>query len=154
MVSYSKKQNLKGFSLIEITVTLAVLMSFSLLIFPVGINQSKKSKLESYASQFATDLYYQQQRSRLKNIPSGISLAGNSYILYDGVSFSEATSSDIKKYPFNIHITAVALNESANEISFNPGSFRPNYFGSFKLTDQTNYITIYINEEGLVWYKE
>ncbi len=149
----NRKQNLKGFSLLEIVVTLGVLMTFALIVFPVGINKNQKSKLEIYASQIVTDLNYQQQRSYLKNIPTGVSLGGNTYTLFDGTTLSTATDTDIKKYPNNIQITNISLLNLSDEISFNSASFRPNFYGFFRITDQINYINVYINEEGLIWFE-
>lgn len=152
MVKDIKNKNLNGFTLLEIVVTLGIMMTFALIVFPVGISKSKKTKLESYASQLATDIHYQQQRSSLRGIATGVSLGVNTYTLFDGNSLATATDTDVKQYPTNIRITSIALSTS-NEILFPAGKFKPTVYGSLVLTDGNNIMNIYINQEGLVGYE-
>ncbi|HRX43714.1 MAG TPA: prepilin-type N-terminal cleavage/methylation domain-containing protein [Candidatus Dojkabacteria bacterium] len=152
MVNNIKEKKLKGFSLLEIIVTLGIMMLFAGIVFPVGVNKSQKTKLESYASQLVTDIYYQQQRSSYKNISSGVSLGVNSYILFDGDSLSTATYTEVKQFPSNTRITSIALTAS-NEILFSAGEFKPTVYGTLVLTDGTNTVEVYINREGLVGYE-
>ncbi len=152
MVRSIKKKNLKGFTLLEVILTLGIMMLFAVIVFPVGINRSQKTKLESYASQLVTDIYYQQQRSFFKNISTGVSLGVNTYTLFDGDSLSTATDTDVKQYPANIRITSIALSTS-NEILFPAGEFKPTVFGTLVLTDGTNTVDVYINKEGLIGYE-
>lgn len=148
------KQNLKGFSLLEILVTLSIMMTFAFVVFPVGINNNAKSKLQSYASQIVTDIYYQQSRCKLKGVNTGVLLSTNTYTIFDGESYATATDTDLKKYPQNVRITGISLlSPGTNEILFTEGSFRPTYEGQFQLTDSTNTVTVYINKEGLIWYE-
>ena len=147
------KKKLNGFSLFEVIVTMGILMMLSLLVFPVATNRARKSKLESHASQIATDLYYQQQRADQKNISTGISLGTSSYTLFDGDTLATATDTDVKSYPTNILITSITLN-GTNEISFPQGEFKPQYYGYFNITDSQNTMRVYINQEGLIWYEE
>ena len=152
MVNNIKEKKLKGFSLLEIIVTLGIMMLFAGIVFPVGVNKSQKTKLESYASQLVTDIYYQQQRSSFKDISTGVSLGVNTYTLFDGESLSTALDTDLRKYPANIRITSIALTAS-NEIFFPAGEFKPSVYGTLLLTDGTNIVEVYINREGLVGYE-
>ena len=154
MANNSNKQNLKGFSLLEIIITISIMMAFAFIVFPVGINNNQKSKLQNYASLIVTDIYYQQQRSKLTGLSNGILLGTNSYTLFDGESYSTATETDLKKFPQNIRITGISLlSPGTNEILFTNGSFKPTYEGSFQLTDSINVVRVYINKEGLTWYE-
>jgi Tfp pilus assembly protein FimT len=153
MVRNLKTKKLQGFSLFELLVTMGILMMLSFLVFPVAVNKGQESKLESYASQLATDIYYQQQRCRFKNITGGVAIGGNSYTLFDGNSLAEATDTDVRRYPTNISFTSVSI-QNGDTIFFNNGEFKPVSYGSLTLTDGTNYIEIYINREGLVGYEK
>jgi len=153
MVKNEYKNKLNGFSLFEILITMGILMMLSLIVFPVATNKARESKLEAYASQIATDLYYQQQRAKQKNLGTGISLGTNSYTLFDGDSLGTATDTDQKSYPNNILITSIALT-GTNEISFLGGKFKPMYYGYFNITDSHNIVRVYINQEGLIWYEK
>ena len=148
-----KKNNLKGFSLFEVLVTISILMLLSLVVFPVAINRTQENRLESYASQLVTDIYFQQQRSYLRNSPGGVSLGVNTYTLFDGDSLDVASDTDLKTYPSNIRITSISMSGS-NEITFLSGEFKPVSYGTFVLTNGMHNFRIYINREGLVGYEK
>ncbi len=152
MVKNIERKNLKGFSIFELLVTMAILMILSLLVFPLAINKTQESKLQSYASQLVTDIYYQQNKCNLNNMPGGISLGTNTYTLFYGDSFATSTDTDLKKYPSNIRITSIALTNS-NEITFTAGDFKPTSYGTLTVTDGMNSIKVYINKEGLIGYE-
>lgn len=147
------KKKLKGFSLFELLITIGILMTLSLLVFPITVSKTQESKLESYASQLATDIYYQQQRSHFKNIAGGISFGTNRYTLFDGNSLAEAIETDEKRYPSNIRIISVSI-VNGTEIFFNQGNFKPLAYGTLIVTNGTNSIRVYINREGLVGYEK
>lgn len=147
------KNKLKGFSLFEVLVTMAILMALTFIVFPVTTRKAQESRLETYASQIATDIYYQQQRAYQKSLPTGVSLGTNSYTLFDGESLSTATETSIKSYPANILITSITLSPT-NEIAFPLRSFKPTSYGYFNITDSQNTIRVYINQEGLIWYEK
>ncbi|KKP43419.1 MAG: hypothetical protein UR32_C0001G0038 [candidate division WS6 bacterium GW2011_GWE2_33_157] len=147
------KKQLQGFSLFELLVVMGILLMLSALVFPLTIQKTQESKLESYASQLTTDIRYQQQRSSLKNMAGGISLGSNQYTLFDGESLASATDTDIKKYPTNIQITSVSLT-NGSEIFFPSGEFKPLSYGTLVVTDGRNSIRVYINMEGLIGYEK
>lgn len=147
------KTQLQGFSLFELLVVMGILLMLSALVFPTTIQKTQETKLESYASQLTTDIYYQQQRSSLKNMSEGISFGSNQYTLFDGDSLATATGTDIKRYPANIQITSVSLT-SGNEMFFPSGEFKPLSYGTLVVTDGRNSIRIYINREGLIGYEK
>jgi type II secretory pathway pseudopilin PulG len=146
------RKKYKGFSLFEILLIIGILLLITMLVFPVTLQKTQKSKLEEYAKQLTTDIYYQQQRSSLKGISGGISLGSNGYTIFDGDSLSTATETHFKEYPNNIHIEGVALT-LGNEILFTSGEFRPAVYGNMIVTDGRSLIGVYINREGLIWYE-
>lgn len=153
MVKNKYENKLNGFSLFEVLVTMAILMMLSLLVFPVTIQKAQETKLQGYASQIVTDIYYQQQRAFQKNLKGGVALGVNTYTLFDGESLVTATEKDLKKYPSNVRITSIVL-AGTNEIVFQNGEFKPLSYGYFEVTDSMNLIRVYINREGLIWYEK
>ena len=152
MNKYISKKNPKGFSLFEILVVMGILLILSVLVFPITLQKAQKSKLDSYANQLKTDIYYQQQRSAYKDIPGGIYIRANGYTLFDGESYSLASETQPKNLPANISITSVNLT-LGSEILFPAGKFKPSVYGSLVLTDGTYSVMVYINREGLIDYE-
>ena len=72
MVKRKSSNNLKGFSLLELLITMGMMMLLALIVFPVTLQKAQQSKLESYASQLVTDIYYQQQKAALKGTEGGV----------------------------------------------------------------------------------
>ncbi|MDY0097334.1 MAG: prepilin-type N-terminal cleavage/methylation domain-containing protein [Candidatus Dojkabacteria bacterium] len=153
MVKSKNKNNLKGFSLFELIITMGILMILSLIVFPIAIQKAQESKLESYASQMVTDIYYQQQRSAIKNSPEGVSFSTNEYTLFDGETLLGATETDTKKYPINIDITSINMTNGST-VSFPAGEFKPASYGTVILTDGITSVRVYINREGLIGYEK
>lgn len=147
------KNKLEGFSLFELLVTMGIMMLLSLIVFPVATQKAQETKLESYASQLVTDIYYQQQRSAHKSIPGGISFSSNGYTLFDGETLLDATETDIKDYPNNITITSISMTEG-NTIFFPTGEFKPESYGTLLITDDFNSVRVSINKEGLIVYEK
>lgn len=148
----NRDRQFEGFTLLEILLTLGILLIIGTLVLPITLQRSQESKLKVYANQLVTDIYYQQQRSSLKGIPSGIAINNNGYTLFDGESFSTASETQIKTYPANISITNVNLT-LGNEILFPEGKFKPSIYGTLVITDGQSSISIYINREGLMGYE-
>ncbi|PKN02951.1 hypothetical protein CVU76_02915 [Candidatus Dojkabacteria bacterium HGW-Dojkabacteria-1] len=146
------KNNPKGFSLFEILVVMGILLILSVLVFPITLQKAQKTKLESYANQLKTDIYYQQQRSAYKEIPGGVYIRNNGYTIFDGESFSVASETQSKNLPANMYITSINLT-LGNEILFPAGKFKPSVYGSLVLTDGTFSVLLYINREGLIDYE-
>lgn len=145
-------RKVEGFTLIEILLTLGILLIIATLVFPITLQRAQRSKLESYANQLTIDLYYQQQRSSLKEIPSGINIDSNGYTLFDGESLSTASETQVKTYPANISINSVSLT-LGSEILFPAGKFKPSIYGTLVITDGQYSALIYINREGLIGYE-
>lgn len=149
MHNENKLTTLNGFSLLEVVMTLALILLIGALLFPTTIKNIQKSQVDSYASQLATDIRYQQQRARNKNIPTGIYFQNAQYTLFDGESFAVGTEKDIKKLPSNARISRYLLTTD-NSILFPAGEFIPSSYGSITLSSSVYSTKVNINMEGLI----
>lgn len=152
MRNLHKCQKFKGFSIFEIVVTLGIILILSAIVFPFTIQKLQESKLENYASQLATDIYFQQQESYFKNALRGISFSSHGYTIFDGETLSTATETSVKNFPTNISVTPVDFN-SGTEFYFPKEEFKPSDSGYIRLFDGFNTVNIYINREGLIYYE-
>jgi Tfp pilus assembly protein FimT len=152
MNNESSTKQLKGFSLLEVVLTIGILLVISIVVFPVALNKTQQTRLETYASELVTDIYFQQQRSFLKDVPSGVLVQGNGYVLFDGEDYSTALEVDTKSLPPSISIHSISLT-TGNEIRFQSGEFKPSVYGSMILTDGNFSVRVYINQEGLIAYE-
>ena len=146
-----KTKDLKGFSLLEIILTLGLLLLISALTFPTTLGNVQRSKIKGYASQIASDIYYQQQRAKSKNISTGIYFTNGRYYLFDGDSFDTGTEKDEKVLPKNTYISSTTLTTD-NSILFPNDSFKPVSFGNIYIGIGSQSVKVSINEEGLIEY--
>ena len=151
MRKLNKRAKLYGFSIFEILITLGIMLMLSALVFPFTLQKLQASKLNSYASQLATDIYFQQQESYLKNSLRGLSFSAHGYTIFDGETLTTATETSYKELASNINITPVDF--PTNEFYFSEGEFKPSSSGYIQLYDGFNTINVYINREGLIYYE-
>jgi Tfp pilus assembly protein FimT len=150
--TYKKEENLKGFSLLEIIVTVGILLLFSGIIFPFTITKIKRTQLQSYASEIVADIYFQQQEARNRNQPTGIFLESGQYTLFTGETYETATEKDKKELKKGTYLSSIMLNDGTS-IRFEGSSFKPLTYGSFLLSNGRSSVKIEINKEGLVEYE-
>ncbi|MDD4382088.1 MAG: hypothetical protein PHE21_01950 [Candidatus Dojkabacteria bacterium] len=149
---YTKKK-LDGFSLFEIIITMGILMLLSVIVFPVATQKAQQSRLESHVSRLAADIYYQQQRAKMKNLDTGLKFESGRYIIFDGTDLSSATETDIKTLPNNVRISSITFNQN-NELFFPKTTFKPEIPGRLLISDGTFFYEVRINKEGLIEYEK
>ncbi|HCC67923.1 TPA: hypothetical protein DEP90_01760 [Patescibacteria group bacterium] len=147
------KNNLNGFSMFELLVTMGILIILSIIVFPIATQQAQKAKLRSYASQLTDDIYFQQQNSYLKKEARGIELRSDGYTLFIGESLVASIENDPRSFPRNITLQSINLT-LGNQILFPEGEFKPSSYGNFVISDGFYSIQIYINVEGLIDYED
>jgi Tfp pilus assembly protein FimT len=152
MRNLEKQQKLEGFSLFELIVTMGILLILSIIVFPIATQKAQQTRLDTYASELVTDLYFQQQQSTMRNESRGVLIESNGYTLFDGESSAEAIEKDIRSYPNNIRISSVSFS-MGNEVLFPEGNFKPSSFGTLIISDGTFAVQVYINKEGLIGYE-
>ena len=142
-------KNIKGFSLLEIILTLAILLILSAFLFPFTIGKLQEAQLKNYSKQLLEDIYFQQQHARNQNIHTGIKLESGKYTLFTGETFESSTEKDVKELDRGYTISNISLNEGTT-VLFSSGSVKPTTFGTFILSRGQSRVRIYINKEGLI----
>jgi prepilin-type N-terminal cleavage/methylation domain-containing protein len=142
-------QKMKGFSLLEIILTVAILLLLSIFLFPFTLGKFQEVQLKNYSTKLVEDIYFQQQQARNQNIYTGIALESGKYTLFTGETLESSTEKDVKNLEKGYTISNISLNEGTT-ILFSPGSVKPTKFGTFVLNRGQSSIRIYINKEGLI----
>jgi len=142
-------QTVRGFSLLEIILTVAILLILSAFLFPFTIGKFQEVQLKNYSTELVEDMYFQQQQARNKNIHTGVVLASGGYTLFTGETLETSTEQDVKILDRAYTISNISLSEGTT-IFFSPGSVKPTTFGTFVLNRGKSSVRIYINKEGLI----
>jgi len=125
---YAMELNLKGYTLIEIVLVIAVISILSVSIF-VYINYSKTFNLDAGTSKVAADLRYAQNLSMSTAQFSGVSFEGNTYFIYtttgtedtlvnNPADFGRSLQVDLF-HDFGISIASVLIG-GGNKVEFSP----------------------------------
>jgi len=146
---FKKRKDLEGFSLLEVILTIALILLIGVILFPTTLKTIQKSQVLNHSDQLSTDIRYQQQRAKNKNIATGIFFEYGKYTLFDGESFTNGTDKDEKVLPNNIRIPTHSLT-NGNSIIFPAGEFKPSSYGNITLSARAYSTKIYINVEGLI----
>jgi len=144
---------MKGTSLLEVLVVIAIFSMLIVLTFPFPLRLINQTKADAEAKSLSYIIFRQQQDaySGLNNKPYGISLYGNRYIVFTGASLATADSQDTFYLNSPISMSSISLN-NGSEIVFPSGSFRPQSSGYLIITDSQKSYRIDISSEGLISY--
>lgn len=139
----------KGFTLIEVIVSVGIITLLGTLLVPISINQIYYSRSESIASVLASSLYTQQQNSfnSYENNEYGVVVNTNTITLYTGTSYAANTSSR------DIETEGVVLQPSlggGTEIHFSKNSLKPSVSGTILSSYGDANVTVLINSEGMI----
>jgi competence protein ComGD len=97
---YLKKQNEKGFTLIEILIVLSITMLFLLFPFMQIRNMEDNQKLKLFLQQFQSDLFLAQQNAMINQERTRVYILNDRYELREPIS---STSFVIRKFDPKIH---------------------------------------------------
>ena len=150
----SKNNTLKGFTLLEILVVIAIVgFVFSITLPGISATQVRTTTLLGNVSEIASLTYQYQHNSYtgLNNKTYGIRFTTNSYSIFIGPNFASAESQETIALTSGITISAINL-QSGNEIVFPKGSLKPSNSGNIQITNQTETYQLSINSEGYIEY--
>ena len=135
----------------ELLVVLGVTFSVFALTLPFAINKPSDAQLEKYLQELEFSIFSMQQSaySRKNNKSYGVAFFTNKYTIFAGTSLSTAEFSRETVFS-GVRLQTIALNNSATEIVFDAGSFKPNVSGYLNLTNNARVIRLDITAEGKI----
>lgn len=147
-----RKSYLKGFTLVELLISLAIGMILVAVVTPLYGNLQVSTQLSTNSSQISQNIRLAKEKSiaSLNDSAHGIKFFSDHYVLYQGSSYDLRSISNDLNYsiPSSIITTSSLTN---NEINFSKGLGVPNNIGTITLTHSTDGIKhIIINELGIV----
>lgn len=140
-----------AFTLLEVTVVVAVVFAVSIIALPVAINQIQTTRAVSAMKDIRSAIFLISQNAYTQKDDTGYGIAflESGYIVYKGGSLATATEQDTFNFTSDIVIEAVDFNGST-ELVFPQGSFRPINAGSLNVRNGLEAYTIFISSEGLI----
>lgn len=150
------RQNVEGFTLIEIIMVTGLIAIIAGISVPVvtsslSINkaQSAAEELDNYAFRVQQDAYTgKEDYDYGMSLPEG----SNTYTLFTGASLATSIDSTEITMPGGVTIDNVTVNGGGNEVVFTSGDLRPSGSVSLEVTSDTGSFTVEINSEGLIQY--
>lgn len=138
----------KGFTLVEILVTVALVTIITATLFPLGVSQLRSANVKGSTDKLISNITLMQEYSYANRSDEeyGLKFETDGYYLYQGTSYSTATDTEYEEYRFGTKLQGVSLN-SGDELSFSKSSIIPEQTGTITLTreGETYQITILNN---------
>lgn len=142
-----KPKHKHGFTLVEILIALAIIISVTALLIPVTIRFLHSRQLDAMANQVVIHMREARWEAIYGKTPAlnGIKFFGNSYVRFSGVSYTARDQNFDELYPLG-NVTAQGI----DEIVFASTTGIPSVMGSFTLSNPIGSISVEINEQGLI----
>ena len=143
----------KAFTLIEMLIVIAILLSATVIVIPVSVRQLQNIRSNAKARELSSHIFSVQQDSYsgLKDKIYGMAFYPNRYEIFTGANRGSADTIDSFLLPNNIILSNIDFN-GTNELVFVKGGFRPNFAGSLNVYDGVTSYNILITTEGAIWY--
>jgi prepilin-type N-terminal cleavage/methylation domain-containing protein len=151
---FRANNKLRGFSMLELLVVLAIFGITAFIILPFSIESIQQNKLVANTKTLIYNFFSQQQDAHASRNGSAYGLAfyNNRIVTYAGTSLASSSDNFIYYFDNAISLNTIDLSGGGNEINFALGSFKPNHIGTLVLSDGFRQTTVYINREGLIYY--
>lgn len=146
----------KGFTLFEILITIALMTTITLILFPFAVNTVATTNLNVNADQLYSTFFRVQQDAfnGRNNQVYALTLNSNSYSILSGPNTTNLTAIETFTLNSTMSIQNISLNDSSNQFIFNVNSLIPSTTGSFRLVSSEGSFTFSINNEGLIEYSK
>lgn len=161
MLQEVNKTKFEGFSYIEILIVLGIFSIASFFFLPFSLSQLSASRVSYHAADVNSLAFGTQQNafSQKNGSDHGIRFNTDDFDVFEGASYATSTSSYNVDLDNSVEFTDVDLelvgtSTSTTELVFDRGEFKPNADGSITLSDGAQSYTLYINEEGLIYYEK
>ena len=144
-------KRLKGFTLLEMLVVMAIVASASLVLLPLSFTQIRSGKATSFAQSLASLIFSVQQNAyaRVNDKTYGVSFSTNTYTIFTGDTLATATNKEVITLDSGLTFSTINF---PSDLIFTKGTFRPNSSGSVIVSDGTNRYQISVSSEGFISY--
>jgi len=141
----------KGFSLVELLIVISIMLIMAAVAVPIYGNMQTSSQLNENSTLIAQTIRIARQNSisRLNNSNYGVKFFTNSFVIYQGASYSARVAAYDRTTTLDSALTLVTTLTN-NEINFTLGTGMPNVIGVVTLNHATGGTkTITINSYGI-----
>ena len=148
--------NRKGFTLMEILITLAIIAIISTISVETYYNLREKQAILKDSDSIVSIIEKTRNMSlnRKNDSAYGVSFASSTVTIFSGIS--RASGNDISKYnlePNIVKISKISLSSNATEIGFAKTSGMPNATGTVTLSTSAYTKTVTISGTGIIEVK-
>lgn len=148
-------RRIRGFTLLELLVVIALIALVSAISLPYALNQIGYNVVANSAKDIASLIYVAQQDAyngrNAKNY--GIKLNPSNYSAYIGPDYGNAEATDLYVLDPKVTLSPIALSGGATDINFAHGSLQPSAYGTISVTDSVTTFEISVNSEGHISYR-
>ncbi|MEI7452453.1 MAG: DUF2341 domain-containing protein [Candidatus Falkowbacteria bacterium] len=147
-----KNKNLRGFSLVEMLIVVAIVSILAAASLPVYSNFYGRAQLNEGSLAITQALRQARESSfvRYNNSNYGVKFLSNSYVLYTGTSYASRTTSSDLTYSLDKSLS-ITTTLSNSEVNFSKGLGKPNTSGTITLTNVTlGDKVVSVNSSGLI----
>jgi type II secretory pathway pseudopilin PulG len=145
-------KTLKAYSLLEMVVVLGVFSVISVFMMPSMVTELQGGRLNRNTFDISSQMYTQQMYAygQYQDTSYGVAFFTDHITYYEGDSLATATTTDDFYLDDQTAVSEINLSNSATEITFSLGDFRPSEYGTVTLSNATDNYQILINQEGLI----
>jgi len=129
---YLKTRRRRGFSLLELTLVIAIIAVLGVIAVPRFANAAARQRLEAAALRIDADLHYAQTRARSKSNDCTARFAGDNTLALIDSDNTTVTTTNYQATPYEVQVS-VTLDNAGTDLTFN-GFGRPDTGGTITLT--------------------
>lgn len=139
---------MKGFTLIELMVTIAIFLITVTAVIPIGFRLFSVQNLDNVTADIMVYLRQAQTQARYQKNDSsfGVYFSNNSLVLFQGDSYATR----ITQQDNSVSIPGSITVSGVTQIVFNKGTGNPSWTGTIVIQQQNNSRSIQINQQGLI----
>lgn len=140
---------MKGFTLIEILLVIAIIVILAAILVPLGLDFYKRQQLQAHSQQILQTLRRAQLKAMAVEEDSsfGVYITNDGYILFKGISYlnRDPQYDEIFELP-----SIITINDPPKEIVFSKLEGKPSLIGDIVLNSDDESRTINVNKFGRI----
>lgn len=150
-------KNTEGYTLIEITIVIAIVLAVSIFSVPFTLSQIQEGELSNKSADIVSAIFSQQQKAynRVNSKAYGLHFQSDSYTIFIGDDYATAEYTEVIDLPDGMNFSSIMFTNSETDIFFDMGSFRPSDSGTIKIKNSSGVEKqINITSEGLIYFTD